>query len=91
MVVMTPGHLSARTGDEAVVLGVDKGIYYGFDEVAARIWELLQTPVVVSEIRDEILRTYEVDRSTCERDLLAFLSELGAERIIVEVTDGQPG
>jgi hypothetical protein len=84
-VVVAPEHLSARLGAESVVLGVTKGVYYGLDEVAARIWDLIQVPIAVEEVRDAVVAEFEVDAATCERDLLEFLSQLQAAGMI-EVT-----
>ena len=32
-------------GDEAVLLQLDSGVYYGLDPVGSRIWELLEGEV----------------------------------------------
>jgi hypothetical protein len=71
---------------EAIVLGLDKGIYFGLDEVGAKIWEMLREPRRVSDLRDAIVSTYEVDPETCERDVIRFLESLEAQGLI-EVTD----
>ena len=89
-VVIAPDHLVARLGEESVVLGLGKAMYYGLDDVAARAWDLMQSPVAVSTVRDTILQEYEVDAETCETDLIAFLASLEAEGMI-EVTSGQAG
>ena len=72
-------HLAARLDDEAVVLGLDRGLYFGLNEVATRVWELLEPPrrveKVVATIRDE----YEVDEETCRRDVTDLLERLVAE------------
>jgi hypothetical protein len=87
-VVVAPEHLSARLGAESVVLGVTKGVYYGLDEVAASIWDRIQTPAVVADVRDAIVAEYEIDEATCERDLMAFLGEL-EDQGMIEVVDGR--
>lgn len=89
-VVVAADQLSANLGGGSVVLDVASGISYGMDEVAARIWELLQAPVLVSVIRDAILAEYEVDAATCEADVLAFLTSL-KEQGMIEVVDGHTG
>jgi hypothetical protein len=40
------------------------------------VWELIETPVRVSELVDALAVKYDVDRPTCEQDVLAFLDEL---------------
>ena len=87
--VASPEHLSARLGPESVVLGVTKGVYYGLDEVGAHVWDLIQTPAVVADVRDAIVSDFDVDAGTCERDLVAFLLELDSNGMIDVVDERQ--
>ena len=89
-VVAASDQVSASMQGEAIVLGLDKGMYYGLDEVAALVWSLLGEPRPVAEIKDRIVAEFDVDESTCERDLVAFLDDMDAEGLI-EVRHGQPG
>ena len=90
MVVATGEQISADLGDEAVILGVRTGSYYGLDQVGLVIWNLLQTPRAVSDIRDAVLEEYEVEREVCEQDLLAFLNDLTAKSLIDVVNEPNP-
>ena len=85
-VAVAKDKLSADLVDEAVILDLKSGVYYGLDEVGARIWALIQEPRVVNEVRDVLLQEYEVDADRCEPDLVAFLREL-ADQGLVEVRD----
>jgi hypothetical protein len=62
--------------DEKVMMSVEKGQYYGLDPIGSRVWELIEEPVKVSELINTLFQKYDVDRETCERDVLAFLEEL---------------
>ena len=77
--------VSSDLDDEAVILHLKAGVYYGLDSVGARIWALIQEPKTVDQIKDTILREYEVEPDQCERDVLALLEELAAEDLI-EIT-----
>lgn len=79
-------HLSCDLAGEAVILNLKSGVYYGLDHLGARIWNLIQKPAIVKEIRDTLLKEYDVQPDTCERDLLALLERLAAEGLI-EVRD----
>jgi hypothetical protein len=87
VVVAVPNQVSSSLGDEAVILELTQGIYYGLNEVGARIWVLLRDPRPAGEIRDVLLDEYEVDPATVSRDVLALLTEL-ADRGLIEVRDG---
>lgn len=67
---------------EVVMMSVEKGQYYSLDPVGSRVWELIEKPVKVAVLIDALLLKYDVDRETCERDVLAFLEELCEEGIL---------
>jgi hypothetical protein len=90
VVVATDEQISADLDGEAVVLGMDKGMYYGLGGVGGRIWELLCEPRSVSDIRDTIVGEYDIDEATCLRDIIGFLERLDAEGLLV-VTDETAG
>ena len=88
VVVAVPNQVSSSLGDEAVILELSRGIYYGLNEVGARIWSLLKEPRPAGEIRDAIVDEYDVEPATASRDVIVLLSEL-LERGLIEVRDGQ--
>jgi len=73
-----PTLLTSELGaDEIVMLNLDKGSYFGLEEVGKTIWDALKRPRSVAELCDVVLEQYsEVDRPTVEADLLIFLGEL---------------
>lgn len=87
-VVVAREQVSCRLAQEAVVLGLEAGVYYGLNPVAARIWELIQSPTTVSKVRDTIVEEYDVTPERCEGELLALLADLAA-RDLVQVQDAR--
>jgi len=83
-VVASEHQTSSQVGDEQVILDLEGGVYYGLNDVGARIWELVQEPVRVEEIVAEIRKEYDVTEEQCAADvkeLLAELEEYGLVRI----------
>ena len=74
--------VSADLQGEVAILYLVNGVYYGLEEVGARIWELIQEPRTVAEIRDSIVAEYDVLSAVAERDLLRLLQRLRAERLL---------
>jgi hypothetical protein len=68
--------------DEKVMMSVEKGQYFNLDPVGSRVWELLEKPIKVSALIDTLLLKYDVDRETCQRDVLAFLEELHKDGMV---------
>ena len=84
IVVATKDQASADLAGEAVILNLESGVYYGLDAVGARIWNLIQEPRTVNEIRDALLEEYEVEPDRCERDIVALLEQL-ADAGLIEI------
>ena len=66
--------------DEAAILNLKTGIYYGLDPVGARIWNLIQTPRQLKEILETLLNEYDVEKNQCQQDLIELLEQLSRER-----------
>lgn len=84
-VVASEQQVSSDLGGEAVILSLADGTYYGLDAVGARVWELLQRPSTVAELRDAVLREYEVEEEQCTRDLLVLLEQMMNAHLIKPV------
>lgn len=65
-VVATKEQVSSVLAGEAVILDLKSGVYYGLNDVGARIWNLLQEPRKVDEIRDTLLAEYSVEPEQCD-------------------------
>ncbi len=67
---------------ETVMMSIENGKYYGLDDIGSHIWKLIEKPVKVSDLIDMLPERFDVDRETCERDVLKFLNELNEDRIV---------
>lgn len=74
--------LASEFGDELIILNLRDGVYYGLEDVGARIWQLLQKPVSVPAIREALVTEFDVDSTRCERDVRTLLAELLAKGLV---------
>jgi hypothetical protein len=81
-VLQAKDQVSCDLAGEATILSVKTGNYYGLDPVGARIWTLIQQPRTLQEIRDTLVKEYDVDAIRCEADLLSILQQLQAKGLI---------
>ena len=81
-VIASSQQVSCPLGEESAILHVGTSMYYGLDPVGTKIWELLRQPRSIDELRDAVLREYEVEAERCERDLLDFLTKMREEGLI---------
>ncbi len=75
---------SCDLAGELAIVNFDNGVYYGLDRTGARIWNLLREPSTVEQLCDTLAGVYDVDPSTLESDVRAFVREL-AEHGLVEI------
>jgi len=71
-----------RFDDEAVLLDLSSGAYYGLNEVGARIWEALARGRSVEEVTVEILDAYDVDGATLRGDVERITLDLLARGLL---------
>jgi hypothetical protein len=62
-------------GEEAIVLGLDRGEYFGLDQVGTRIWQLLESHDL-ADVAAVLTREFEVARAQAESDVVAFVDRL---------------
>lgn len=59
--------LSAKVGDELVMMSAEKGNYVGLSEVGARIWDILETPSDLEAVCARLQQEYDVTRRVPRR------------------------
>ena len=65
-----------RVDGELVLLAVDGKELIGLNEVAARVWDLIDDVRDLRSIVEAIVTEFEVDAETARLDVHAFASEL---------------
>jgi hypothetical protein len=82
IVVAIKDQLSCDLGDQGAVLSLKSNLYYELNAVGQRIWQLLQQPISLAEIRDTLVKEYQVGTAQCEEDLHRFLADMHAEGLL---------
>jgi hypothetical protein len=75
---------------ETLIVPISKGIgdlasIYSLNPVATTIWEAISHPRSKSEIVQVIAREFETENTQVERDVEAFLLEMGSVGLVTEV------
>ena len=71
-----PGLMPADMNGATVMMDIETGKYYNIGDVGGRIWELLDSPMTLSELIDALTKEYSVSDEQCEKDTVPFLSSL---------------
>ena len=74
--------VSSEVDGEMVSVNLKSGVYYSLNAVGSRVWQLVQEPSSVRDIRETIVAEYEVEAERCGRDVLRLLNELAAKGLI---------
>jgi hypothetical protein len=78
--------IQSKIGDEVVMLDMDSGFYFGLNSVASIIWGMLEKAISFEEVINELMKEYNVDRQTCEKDTRSFWDQLLERNIIKQVS-----
>jgi len=84
-VVASKDQVSSDLGSEAAILNLKNSVYYGLDPIGARVWQLIQEPTTIAQIRDVLRAEYDVEEAQLEADIRDLLQELAAQGL-VEIT-----
>ena len=74
--------ISCNLGEESVILNFKDNTYYGLNTIGQKIWELIQNPKTICEIKDSILDEYKIEPDLFEKDLKLILEDLLTKGLI---------
>jgi len=80
------GLLAAAAGDELLMMSVELGRYFNLNEVGARIWALLETPVGLDGLVGVLVAEYDVAPDLAQAEVQGFLQAL-YQRGLLDVVD----
>lgn len=70
-------------GDEVVMLRIQDGLCFGLNRIGSVVWRHLEHETSIGNLCDALLREYEVDRKTCESQVLALIGEVESEGLVM--------
>jgi hypothetical protein len=71
-----------RVRDEMALLNLETGVYFGLDEIGARMWELLAEHRNLQVVAERMAEEYDVAPAQLREDLLRLTRELIAKGLI---------
>lgn len=78
-----PELLSSKIDSETIMMNMHDGNYYGLNEVAGRIWEILENPHTYKDLIKILLSEFDVTEETCSKDVSGFLNKLEEKKLII--------
>jgi hypothetical protein len=81
ILVAADNQVSCDVDDEAALLNLDTGVYYGLNPLGAYIWKLVQSPIAFSVLLERLVDEFP-DEQSIEPDLQQFLDEMVSAGLI---------
>jgi hypothetical protein len=82
VVSRVPEQISGELDGKVVLLSIENGEYYNMNGVASRIWALIEKPTTIAAVVDQLLEEFEVERDTCEAQVIAYLGRLSSDKLL---------
>ncbi len=77
-----PHPVAADVAGETVLMSLQRSRCYGLGEIGSEMWNRLASPVLVSELVDELSQRYEAPPGMIAHDVLQLLTQLVDEKLI---------
>lgn len=74
--------IETEVDGELVALHIDNGTCYGFNGTATRVWAMIEKPRRLSEIKQQLLREFDVEPELCDRQVGDLLNELETDGLV---------
>jgi len=79
--------LMSTVDNEAVILGLSSGKYFGLNEIGTRIWSSLDHPVNVASLIRSFVDDYDEDEKVISDHIIEFLDILYDKSLIVLIDE----
>ena len=74
--------IESEFGEEIMLMNLETGNYLHVNQMGKVIWQYLDGATNIQNLCDDLLKSYDIDKATCERDVLEFLNNLLENSII---------
>ncbi|MFA1820260.1 lasso peptide biosynthesis PqqD family chaperone [Virgibacillus oceani] len=83
LVFQGEGHIVSDMDGEKVMFSIQNGKYYNLGEIGGEIWELIREGATVHEVILEMTDRYNVNKTECKEQVLAFIAHLYEEDLVI--------
>lgn len=80
-----PDIISSSIDNETVLMSIKHSQYFGMNETLSRIWTLAENPIKISDIINDLLHLYSVDKETCIKEVTKVVEDLIKKGIFIVI------
>lgn len=78
-----PEQIFSTVDQDIIMLSLEEGKYFALNEAGARIWELMEHPILVETLINKLLDEFEVSNNKCNIETLNLLNELHENKLVI--------
>ena len=82
MISRSPSVLAADVQGEIVMMSIEKGQYFGLDDIGSDIWKRIEQPCSFAALIDGLAAAYDADRGTIANDVRLLLDKMAAQDVV---------
>ena len=75
VIFRSPAVLAAEVEGEIVMMSIERGSYYGLDNIGSDIWKRIEQPCSFAALIDGLVADYDADRTTITVDVRLLLDQ----------------
>ena len=78
-------NINGRLHDELIMMDIERGKYFSLNQVATRIWDLLEESKGIDELCKTLMEEYEVDLEQSSREVEEYLNEMIKLGLVIRI------
>ena len=78
----SPSVLTAEVDGEIVMMSIERGRYFGLDDIGSDIWKRLDGPCSLGQLIDRLAADYDADRATIAADVRVLLGRMVEQDVV---------
>jgi hypothetical protein len=82
MISRSPSVLAAEVEGEIVMMSIERGSYFGLDDIGSDIWKRIEQPCTFATLIDGLAVAYDADRATITADVRALLDRMAEQDVV---------
>src|ERR1700687_2702883 len=82
VIARSPSVLTAEVEGEIVMMSIERGRYFGLDDIGSDIWKRIDPPCSFAALIDRLAADYDADRATIAADVHALLGRMAAQDVV---------
>ena len=75
--------LSADLNGATLILSIESGKYFWFDEIGEDVWRRVEEPICMQNLAEELAKVYNAPLETILGHVIAFVNRLAELQLVV--------